>query len=361
MKDDTSDLATIRSGIPLSRQVKYWGAATALFLAFLWSMGDILLPFLLGGAIAYFLDPIADRIERAGASRALATAIIATTGGVFLASSFLVVVPLLIAQATSLLEIAPRLAASAQASLYEQLPSVLEGPGPARDVVITVAQTIKDKGVALLNTALASVGSVFAVVMMMVITPVVSVYMLLDWDRMIKRVDELLPREHAPVIRQIASEIDQKLASFVRGQGTVCFILGVFYAIALMATGLQFGLVVGLSAGILTFIPYVGAIVGGALAIGLALFQFWGDWTCILTVAAIFIGGQLMEANVLTPKLVGDSVGLHPVWLMFAIVIFGSLFGFAGMLIAVPLAAALGVVARFGIQKYVSSPLYQGE
>jgi predicted PurR-regulated permease PerM len=177
---------------------------------------------------------------------------------------------------------------------------------------------------------------------------------------MVEKIDHLLPRDHAPIIRRLAREIDATLASFIRGMGTVCLILGTYYAVALMAVGLQFGLVVGALAGLVTFIPYVGALMGGALALGLALFQFWGDWLSIALVAAIFVSGQVIEGNFLTPRLVGSSVGLHPVWLIFALSAFGTLFGFVGMLVAVPVTAALGVIARFAIAEYRSGRLYRG-
>jgi len=189
---------------------------------------------------------------------------------------------------------------------------------------------------------------------------VVAFYMLMDWDTMIARIDAMLPRDHAPVVRRLASEVDTALAAFVRGQLTVCLLLGTFYSVALAVAGLQFGLVVGAIAGAITFIPYVGSLVGGALAIGLALFQFWGDWLSIGLIAAIFVFGQFIEGNILTPKLVGSSVGLHPVWLLLALSAFGSLFGFVGLLVAVPVAAALGVVIRFAIQQYQDSVLYRG-
>jgi predicted PurR-regulated permease PerM len=193
-----------------------------------------------------------------------------------------------------------------------------------------------------------------------ILTPVVAVYLLLDWDRMIANIDRLLPREHAPVIRRLAGQIDRTLAAFIRGMGTVCLILGTYYAVALMLVGLQFGLVIGFVAGLVTFIPYLGALIGGALAIGLALFQFWGDWITIGIVAGIFAIGQIIEGNFLTPKLVGNSVGLHPVWLILALSVFGALFGFVGMLIAVPVAAAMGVLTRFGVEQYQQSLLYKG-
>jgi len=177
---------------------------------------------------------------------------------------------------------------------------------------------------------------------------------------MVAAIDDLLPRDHAPTIRSIARDIDKTLAGFIRGQGTVCLILGTFYGVALMLAGLQFGLIVGAVAGALTFIPYIGALVGGALAIGLALFQFWGEWWHIAIVAGIFMVGQFFEGNILTPNLVGTSVGLHPVWLIFALSVFGSLFGFVGMLVAVPVAAMLGVIARFAIAEYKKGRLYKG-
>ncbi|MBR9893434.1 AI-2E family transporter, partial [bacterium] len=153
---------------------------------------------------------------------------------------------------------------------------------------------------------------------------------------------------------------DKTLAGFISGIFSVCLILGIYYGLAICLVGLNFGLVVGVVSGILTFIPYVGAIVGGALAIGLALFQFWGEWVWIAAVAGIFFFGQFLEGNFLTPKLVGESVGLHPVWLILALSVFGSIFGFVGMLVAVPLAAALGVVARFLVDQYIESRLYRG-
>ncbi|HSF64792.1 MAG TPA: AI-2E family transporter, partial [Paracoccaceae bacterium] len=223
-----------------------------------------------------------------------------------------------------------------------------------------IGETIRSKGGQLANTLIGSALGVINAVVFIVVVPVVSFYLLLDWDRMVARLDALLPRDHAPVVRQLAREINNVLANFVRGQLSVCLVLGTFYSVALILAGLQFGLIVGVIAGAITFIPYVGALVGGALAIGLALFQFWGDWVSIGIVAGIFAAGQFLEGNVITPKLVGESVGLHPVWLLFALSAFGSLFGFVGMLVAVPVAAALGVLARFGLGRYTDSLLYRG-
>jgi predicted PurR-regulated permease PerM len=346
--------------LPVKDQIRYWGIATVAFLVILWFLGDVILPFVLGGAIAYFLDPVADRIERLGASRAVATTIITLSAVMIFVLMALLVVPLLVQQAVSLFETAPQLFQNLQGFLTSRFPSLVEEESVLRQSLISVGETIRERGGELLNTVLTSVNSLVGIVLLFVIVPVVAFYLLYDWDRMVAKIDDLLPRDHAPTIRHLAAEIDRTLASFIRGMGTVSLILGTYYAVALMLVGLQFGLVVGALAGLVTFIPYVGALVGGALAIGLALFQFWGDWVSIGLVAGIFVLGQVIEGNVLTPKLVGSSVGLHPVWLIFALSVFGSLFGFVGMLVAVPVAAVIGVVARFGIGSYKSSLLYRG-
>jgi predicted PurR-regulated permease PerM len=347
--------------LPGREQVRYWGVAAAVFVLALWFLGDVLLPFVLGGAVAYFVDPIADRLERAGLSRPGATAVI-TVGAILLfLVMLLAVIPTLIYQLIDLVQVLPQLFRDLRSFVAEQFPSLLDENSRIYQALAAVGETLKSKGVVLLETVLGSAASVINVVLLLVIVPVVSVYLLLDWDRMIERIDELLPRDHVPVIRRLAREIDQTLASFIRGMGTVCLILGTYYAVTLMLVGLNFGLAIGFIAGLVTFIPYLGALIGGALAIGLALFQFWGDWVSIGLVAGIFVLGQVVEGNILTPKLVGNSVGLHPVWLILALSVFGTLFGFVGMLVAVPVAAALGVIARFIVEQYLDSRLYQGK
>ncbi|MFW5654659.1 MAG: AI-2E family transporter [Roseicyclus sp.] len=346
--------------LPVRQQITYWGVAALALGLILWAMGGVVLPFILGGAIAYFLDPVADRLERLGLGRVLAAVVIFVILALVVIVAGLVLIPTLIQQATELVQSAPRIAEQLRAFLIERFPSLMEENSPLRNSLVSVGATIESRGAELLQGVLSSATGVVNALVFAVVAPVVAFYLLLDWDRMVARIDDLLPRDHAPVIRQLAREIDRTLASFVRGQGTVCLILGTFYAMALMTIGLQFGLVVGLAAGLLTFIPYVGALVGGFLSIGLALFQFWGEWWTILAVALVFQAGQLVEGNILTPKLVGGSVGLHPVWLIFALSAFGSLFGFVGLLVAVPVAAAIGVLVRYGIAKYRQGPLYKG-
>ena len=346
--------------LPVATQARYWGIATIVLFLALWFLGDVILPFVLGGAIAYCLDPIADRLERAGLSRAVSVVLITLFAILLFVALIILVIPTLVAQAGALVNTAPDLFRSLQAALTERFPGVMEEGSPVRQQIAAIGETISAKGGELLNRVFSSALGVINLAVLFIIVPVVAFYLLLDWDRMVAKVDELLPRDHAPVLRQLATQIDTTLASFIRGQGLVCLILGTYYAVALMIVGLNFGLVIGATAGLVTFIPYVGALIGGVLAVGLALFQFWGEWWWIVAVAAIFQLGQFVEGNILTPKLVGGSVGLHPVWLLFALSLFGALFGFVGLLVAVPVAAVLGVLARFGIDQYRNSLLYLG-
>ena len=346
--------------LPIRDQLKYWGLAAFVLAVVVWLLGDVLLPFVLGAGIAYFLDPVADRLERMGLSRALATAVITIVALLIFVVMALLIVPTLIQQTVNLIETAPELTRNLINFLTERFPALLDEQSTLRASLTSLGAAVQERGGELFETAIASVASLVNVIILFVVVPVVAVYLLLDWDRMVAAVDDLLPRDHAPTIRRLARDIDRTLASFIRGMGTVCLILGTYYAIALMLVGLNFGLVVGFVAGLVTFIPYLGALLGGALAIGLALFQFWGDWVSIGLVAGIFVIGQVVEGNVLTPKLVGSSVGLHPVWLILALSVFGALFGFIGLLVAVPVAAALGVIARFGVDQYQQSLLYRG-
>jgi len=346
--------------LPVKDQLKYWGIAAAVFMAALWFLGDVILPFIVGGAIAYGLDPIADRLERMGASRVVATTAISIVALLVFILMAVLIVPMIVGQAIDLFAAAPGLFEQLREFLSTRFPDLGDANSTLRQSLSSIGSTIQERGGALVQSIFTSALGVINAAVFIVIVPVVAFYLLLDWDNLVAKIDSLLPRDHAPRIRLIAAEIDNTLASFVRGQLTVCAILGVFYAAGLMVVGLQFGLVVGFIAGLISFIPYIGALIGGALALGLALFQFWGEPQMIVAVAAIFGAGQFLEGNILTPKLVGESVGLHPVWLMFALSVFGMLFGFVGMLVAVPVAASIGVVARFGTDTYRESRLYKG-
>ncbi|MEM6637497.1 MAG: AI-2E family transporter [Pseudomonadota bacterium] len=346
--------------LPRREQIRYWSIAAAVLAIVLWFLGDVILPFVLGGAFAYCLDPIADRLEKMGLSRLASVIVITIIATLVLFLATLLIVPQLISQAIALVRAAPETIATFEAFLTSRFQALSDESSTVRQALTRIGETIEGKGTDLINSILGSAMSLVSVTVLLILVPVVTFYLLLDWDRMVAKIDDLLPRDHAPIVRQIFADINKTLAAFIRGQGTVCLILGIYYAVALILAGLNFGLVVGLGAGLISFIPYIGALFGGIASIGLALFQFWGEWHMVAIIAAIFFAGQTIEGNILTPNLVGGSVGLHPVWLLFALSVFGSLFGFVGMLVAVPLAASLGVVARFLIGEYRDSRLYQG-
>lgn len=349
----------------LQKQFGFWLAALAATVLLLWLLGEIMLPFIAGLVLAYFLDPVADALERWGLPRLAATGIILALCILVFTILLLLLVPLLGDQIGKFAERLPGYAATLVALFNDVAPdwmkdaldrANLKVPEGATDIAAKAAGWIAS----LLGSVVSGGLALVNLVSLLFVTPIVVFYMLNDWDRLVAKVDSWLPRDHVETIREIARDIDKAMAGFIRGQGTVCMVLGVFYAVALIIVGLNFGLLIGLTAGLLSFIPYVGSIIGGVLSIGMALIQFWPDWISVVMVAAIFAVGQFLEGNFLSPKLVGESIGLHPVWLMFALFAFGYLFGFVGLLLAVPLAAAAGVLVRFALSRYLASPLYTG-
>jgi predicted PurR-regulated permease PerM len=344
--------------MPIDQQLRYWGIAGVVFLLLLWVMGDVLLPFITGMAIAYFLNPVVTRLQARKVPRALAvSALMAIAIGAVVLAAVLVI-PAVVSQVVQFSETAPDLLRRLQEFLTERFPDIAQLEQTLRNSLSSIGEAIRDRGAALAQGVLRSVSGLVNALVFMVVAPVVAFYLLLDWERLLRQMDDLLPRQHAPVIRHLATEIDASIAGFVRGQVTVCFILAAYYATALGLVGLQFGLAIGVTAGLISFIPYIGAIIGGVLAIGVALWQFWGSPLEIGLVLAVFAFGQVLEGNILVPRIVGNSVRLHPVWLLFAVSAFGALLGFTGMLIAVPLAASIGVLVRFGVAQYMDSKLY---
>jgi len=349
----------------IRRQVTFWSVALVVAVLVLWLLGDVLLPFVAGIVLAYFLDPIADRLERMGLPRWAATSVILVTFLMALIIGIFLLVPILGEQIAGFRERLP--------SLIETLKSIIATIGQGwfgrmvGDRLPDLQKTLSasaGQGASYVATVLASIWTggqaLLGVVSLLVVTPVVAFYMLLDWDHMVAKVDSWLPRDHAGTIRTLARDIDRAIAGFVRGQATVCLLLGLFYGIALTVVDLNFGFLIGLTSGLVSFIPFVGSIFGFLVSVGVALVQTWPGWQLPVIVAVIFAVGQFIEGNILSPRLVGSSVGLHPVWLMFALLVAGSLFGFLGLLVAVPVAAAIGVLVRFALGRYLSSPLYTG-
>ncbi len=351
-------------GGAFQRQLMFWLAAFVVFVLVLWLLSEILLPFVAGLAIAYLLTPVTDRIERLGVNRLAASFLIITLVVMGFVLLILLVAPILGSQLSSFIENIPGYVSKLQSLLSDpSRPWVqkLLGTGFSPDKSIGDLVT---QGVGWLTAFLKSLWSggraLVSLFSLIVVTPVVAFYLIYDWHRMIATVDGWIPLHQRETVRQLAREVDAAIAGFVRGQSAVCLILGSFYAVALTLSGLNFGLLIGLISGLITFIPYVGSMTGLILALGVAVAQFWPEYSSILTVLGIFLVGQFLEGNLLAPKLVGESVGLHPVWLIFALLAFGYLFGFVGLLVAVPLAATIGVLVRFALHRYLESSLYTG-
>lgn len=350
--------------IRADRQWKFWLWGLAAFIAILWLLHTMLTPFVAGMALAYLLDPLADRLERRGVPRWAATTLVLLG---FLLSAFLALLllaPLLQAQIEQLVAIAPVWIAWAKKELLPAIQNWLRRLPAAeakqlRDAAGSYAGTAVGWTAEILRDVLSRGVALFDILSAIVVTPIVAFYLLRDWDRLVATVDSWLPRPYADTIRAQARAVDTTLSGFVRGQAAVCLCLGVFYGLALTLLGLDFGLVIGMITGLLSFIPFVGSMTGFIASVSLALFQFDEIWR-VGAVVGIFLFGQAVEGNVLTPKLVGDKVGLHPVWVMFALLAGGALFGFVGVLLAVPVAAIIGVLTRFGLQQYMQSSLYRG-
>lgn len=350
----------------LRRQFTFWIGSFIVLMLFLYVFRTILLPFVAGMALAYLLDPVADRFEKIGMSRMWATVAILILFLLLFLMVILLFVPILGSQLVGFIERLPSYGTKLQ-GLVADFTNGRAGEilGITKEGLQKQMGDLISQGAGWLGQLLNSLWNggqaLLSILSLFVITPVVAFYLLYDWDRMVETIDGWLPRDHVATIRRLAREMDESVAGFLRGQLSLCLILGTFYAVGLSLLGLNFGLLIGLGAGLISFIPYVGASLGFIVSLGVALVQFWPQWEWVAAVLAVFAAGQFLEGNILQPKLVGQSVGLHPVWLMFALFAFGYLFGFVGMLIAVPASAMVGVLVRFALQQYLASPLYRGQ
>ncbi|MBT5514523.1 MAG: AI-2E family transporter [Rhodospirillaceae bacterium] len=327
-------------------------------------LSSILMPFVAGMAVAYFLDPVADWLEEKKLSRGIATTVILLAFFILVGILLMALFPLLQRQIVELVAMVPGMAENIRNEALPWLERMIADlPADTLDNIRDAAKEFAGRAVKWVSDVVANIWSgglaFFNMLSLLVITPVVAFYLLRDWDLITAKIDSWLPRDAAPTIRKQFAEIDQTLAAFVRGQSTVCLVLGLIYGAGLTVAGLKSGLLVGLGAGFISFIPYLGAASGLVVGLGIAIFQF-SEWAPIFVVAAIFLTGQTLESYVLTPRLVGDRVGLHPVWIIFALLAGGAVFGFTGVLLAVPVAAVIGVLTRFAIARYLDSPLYRG-
>lgn len=361
----------------IERHALFWTGALVLSVFLLWLLSGVLMPFAAGLVLAYLLDPLADRLQRLGIGRLTASLLILGLCLLLFIVVLVAVIPMLAHQLGGFIEKLPsyvtrlqELAQSEGGALADRLRAVLEkiGVGANPSAPGESSRNIGDlvgKGGQLLAGFLGSLWTggqaLLGIASLLVITPVVAFYMLVDWDKMLAAVDGWIPLNQKDTVRGLAREIDTAIAGFIRGQSLVCIFLGLWYGIGLSMIGLSFGLIIGVCAGFLSFIPYVGSLTALVLSAAIAIAQGWPSFWLLFMALAVVGVGQFLEGNILTPRLVGQSVGLHPVWLMFALLAFGSLFGFTGLIIAVPVAAAIGVLTRFGLRRYLESPFYQGK
>jgi len=349
----------------VEKQLWFWLTALALFIGAIALLKDILLPFIAAIVMAYFLSPIADRLQGVGVNRLLAAILIVGVVAVLIALALVLLVPVLVDQLRQLATSLPEEAQRARQSVEEVARGWLGSNFPAFQSALdrlnneiaqnwtafagAVMASIWNRGVALVNFAA-----------LVLITPVVVFYLLIDWHPMLARIDSALPRDHAPTIRRLASDINDAVAAFIRGQGAICLVLGIFYGVGLSLVGLDYGLLIGLTTGLLAFIPVVGWMLGLICAASVAIVQFWPELTPLAKVVGVLVAGMAVDAAFLSPRFVSGKIGLHPVWLIFALFVFSYLFGLVGTLVAVPLAAAIGVLVRFAIDRYLDSSVYKG-
>ena len=347
------------------RDLAFWAVILGGLLVLLWLLSDVLLPFVLGMAIAYVVDPIVVRLGRRGLSRGAAAGILIAASFLAGIGTLLVVGPIVVEQAGRFVDRLPELLSSLYRAVVPLAERLLErlGGGPRGEVPAILAEAGRRLEGMVATWVAALFGQSLALVNLvglLSVTPLVAFYLLRDWPKIVATIDGWLPRGYAPIIRAQAQEADRVLAGFARGAALVCALLGVFYALALTLVGLDFGLLIGLVAGALSFVPFLGTFVGFGSAVGMAIIQFWPDWQRVAVVAAIFLGGNFVADYVVTPRLVGDRIGVHPLWVLFGVFAGGALFGFVGVLIAVPACALIGVVARFAIAQYQASTYYRG-
>lgn len=340
-----------------------WLAAILLFVISLILLRGILLPFLVGMAAAYVLDPLADRLQHLGFSRTLATLLLTVLFFAALVPLVLLLLPVVVDQLADLALQLPGYLEELRTRfirLAERLnrQDLIEGLS-VQGLVARFSERVLSFLGATIASVLQSGLAVLNLISLIFITPIVTFYLLRDWDRMVAAVKRVVPPQSLPLARRLAGEIDEVLAGFLRGQGMVCLFLASFYALGLASVGLNHGVIIGFLTGLFSFIPYVGMLIGVAVGMTVALFQFQ-TWLPVAAVAGVFALGQFIEGNFLTPRVVGSRIRLHPVWVIFAVLAGTALFGFAGTFLGTPVAAVIAVLIRFGIERWRTSRYFAG-
>ncbi len=359
----------------LERQLGFWLGAFAALVLFLYVFSGVLLPFVAGMILAYLFDPLADRLERMGLSRLGAALLIVVVISLIFLILLILFVPVLAHQLATFIESLPDLVTRLQALVAQEGGAlggklgagVLERLGidekfNSADIQKSLGDIVGQGAqwmLAFLKSLWSGGQAVIGVFSLLVVTPVVAFYVLLDFDRMVAALDRLAPPAHRDDVRVLARQMNSAISGFLRGQSLVCLFLGLWYGVGLSLIGLKFGFLIGICAGFLSFIPYVGSLTALVLSAVMSIVQGWPSLSLFAMAMGVVGAGQFLEGNVLTPRLVGASVGLHPVWLMFSLFAFGSLFGFTGLILAVPVAAMIGVLFRFALAHYFESPIYR--
>lgn len=349
--------------LPFKTQIRFWAGASALFILFVWIFKSVLTPFVLGIAVAYLLNPLIKRFSTTGIKRTTSAIIILTVFFILVVTMIIIMAPIIAKESSGLIKDLP-VYLDKFFTLIQPYTSWLQAA--MGEGYITDAKTfLKDNISKILSVSGGVAGSIAAggqavvgMVTTLLLTPLVAFFMMKEWPAITGWVEDLIPRQHEKMMKDLLKQIDQKLAGFIRGQLTVAFLLGMIYAVTLTVAGLNYGFLIGIAAGVLSIIPLVGSTLGLIVSVAVAWFQA-GNIEYVGIIAAIFIVGQIVEGNILSPKLLGDSVGLHPLWILFALMAGGSLFGILGMLIAVPVAAVIGVLCSFAILQYKKSPFYK--
>lgn len=354
-----------KQGRRAQRQLLFWLTLGLIFSFAVLALSEVLLPFVAGLVMAYALNPLADRLSALGIPRVLASLFIVLVVVLLLVLALIFLVPLLVAQIQQLIATIPEEVARLRSAIEEWARLRLGRNFAEFEAGLDQTVTELSKNWAPIAQFLAQSiwsqgGALIDIVALLLIAPVVAFYVLVDWHKMVSQLKKWLPRDHEATLSQLAGDIDERVAAFIRGQSLVCLTLGTYYVVSLTAVDLRWGLLVGIVTGVLTFVPFVGWAAGLITASTLAIIQSWPDITLLLLVLAIFAGAQALDVGILTPNIVGSKIGLHPVWLIFALMVFSYLFGMVGTLVAVPLAAATGVLVRFGLRLYLHSGYYHG-
>mgnify|MGYP001491430600 FL=1 len=324
----------------------------------LWNISDILAPFILGGILAYLLDPMADKMESFGVPRLLTALTVSLLALFVLMTAAILVIPIIFDQINQIIGFIPYI--TNEIYLVMQKGFKVLNLGEVEDIdLVNLSKNLNEVSPIFAKSIFNSSFAILDFIFLLMVTPIVAIYLLVDWDKIIKEVEKVIPRRLEPTISQIVIEMHKTVASFLRGQFSVCIILAIFYAASLTALGLEYGLLVGLFSGLISFIPLIGAILGGLVALVVSLAQFWQTPEWVGVVLIIFLFGQVLEGNLLTPRLVGKSVKLHPLWIIFSVTCFGSLMGWVGVILAVPSAACIAVLVRFSLKIYFETDFYK--